>query len=66
MVTGRVGQSSAFAKPADVRKKAIAAATIVLTKSSSRELGRFVRLLTDVDCRSPVVRAQAAPHVPPT
>src|SRR5260370_37252997 len=66
MVTARVGQSSAFANPADVRKKAIAAATIVLTKFSSRGLGRFVRLLTDADCRSPVVRAQAAPHVPST
>jgi hypothetical protein len=60
MVTARVGHSSAFAKPTGVRKQAIAAATIVLTKHSSRGLGRFVRLLTEADCPSPVVRAQAA------
>ena len=62
MVTARVGQSCAFAEPTDASKSATGAATMVLTMSSSRGLWTLERLLTDVDCPSPIGLAQAASH----
>ena len=53
---------SAFAEPMDASKSATGAATMVLTKSSSRGLWTLERLLTDVDCPSPIGLAQAASH----